>query len=391
MSRARRDLRVLYAVAYASTFDRFVIPPMLAAISESFGVSLAGAALAASVYFFLYGAMQLLWGTMADRLGRLAVVRITLAGAAVGGGLAAAAPSLELLVAARALTGAMFAGVIPVSIVYLGDTVPADRRPRAFTSLIGINGFAIATATAAGGVLAGLVSWRAGFLVPVVLAAILLPLLRRMAEPAVHRPSGALAALRLIARRPWALTVVAIAFVEGAVIHGFVTFWAPALEFAGRDRAVAGVAVSVFGLAALAGTRSIPRRGGRRDVSLIAVGAAVLATGFAVCAASPRLAGILAGCVLVGFGYSWVHSAMQMWASEVVPAARAVVTALFATALFVGASVPPAAAASLADAGRFGTVFAVGAVLAAAVALVAPVARRRFDASASEPAGEPSA
>jgi MFS family permease len=380
VTRARWDLRVLYAVAFSSTFDRFVIPPMLVAIAESFDASLADAALAASIYFFLYGAMQLVWGTLSDRLGRLAVVRLTLAGAALGGGLAAAAPSLELLVAARALTGAMFAGVIPVSIVYVGDTVEVDQRPRAFTALIGVNGFAIATATCAGGLLAEFVSWRVGFLVPAALAALLLPLLGRIAEPASARPRGALRSLRLVARHRWGLTVVAIALIEGAVIHGFVTFWAPALEFAGHNRAVAGAAASAFGLAALAGTRSIRHRGDRHDARLIATGSVVLGSGFTVCALSPALAGVLVGCILVGFGYSWVHSAMQMWASEVVPEARAVVTALFATALFVGGSIPPAAVAPLADSGRFATIFAIAAFLACTVALVAPTARRRFDA-----------
>jgi predicted MFS family arabinose efflux permease len=375
------ELRVLYVVAYSSTFDRFVIPPMLLAIAETFETSLARATTAASVYFLLYGVMQLAWGTLADRIGRLAVIRLTLAGAGLGGVLSAVAPSLETLIVARALTGAMFAGVIPVSLVYVGDTVDAARRPRAFAGLIGVNGIAIATATCVGGLAAYFASWRAGFLVCTVFAAALLPLLRRIAEPGAERPRGALAALRRVLRRPWAVAVVSIGVVEGMAIHGFVTFWSPAIESAGWNRAIAGAAVSLFGVAALAGTRSIRWAAGRRDARLMLVGGSVLAAGYGVCALSPGLAGILIGCTLVGFGYSRLHSAMQMWASEVMPDARATVTALFATALFIGAAIPPAVAAPLADDGGFRLVFASAAVVAASIALVVPPARRRFDRS----------
>ena len=77
--------RLLQAAAFSSTFDRFVIPPMLVAIARDFGVSFDRAALAASSYFLLYGACQLIWGALADRLGLIRVMRATIVLAAIAG------------------------------------------------------------------------------------------------------------------------------------------------------------------------------------------------------------------------------------------------------------------------------------------------------------------
>src|SRR6185437_1566690 len=108
-----RSLRLIRAAAFCSSFDRMAIAPMLVAISVDLGASLGQATLAATAYFLLYGAMQPVWGMLSDRLGRVTVIRLTLAGAALASVASAAAPSLGVLLLARACAGALFAGVIP--------------------------------------------------------------------------------------------------------------------------------------------------------------------------------------------------------------------------------------------------------------------------------------
>ncbi len=51
-------LRLLRAAAFVSTFDRFTIAPMLVTMAAALGVSLEEVAVAASLYFLLYGMMQ---------------------------------------------------------------------------------------------------------------------------------------------------------------------------------------------------------------------------------------------------------------------------------------------------------------------------------------------
>src|SRR3712207_8010154 len=90
-------LRLLQLASFFSSFDRFVVAPMLVTIAAALGASLAEVAATASLYYLLYGGMQPVWGMLSDRLGRVRVMRLTLFGAAVAGVLSAAAPNLAVL------------------------------------------------------------------------------------------------------------------------------------------------------------------------------------------------------------------------------------------------------------------------------------------------------
>ncbi len=143
--------RLLQLAAFFSSFDRFVVGPMLLTIAASLGASLTEVAAMASLYYLLYGLMQPVWGMASDRLGRVRVMRLTLFGAAVAGVLSAAAPNLAVLIATRALAGGFFAAVIPASLVYIGDTVGMGSRQRALADLMAASAVGTATATVLGG------------------------------------------------------------------------------------------------------------------------------------------------------------------------------------------------------------------------------------------------
>lgn len=103
-------------------------------------------------------------------------VRRTFRSAAVGfmatSLLAAAAPSLPLLVAARALQGVSIGFVVSVAIAGIGVAFPAELRPRAFAAnsavwgVMGVGGPAIAA------VIVATVGWRGIFLVNLPVAAV---------------------------------------------------------------------------------------------------------------------------------------------------------------------------------------------------------------------------
>ena len=93
------------------------------AIAASLGASLTEVAATASLYYLFYGLMQPAWRMLSDRLGRVRVMRLTLFGATFAGILSSLAPTLTVLIVARAFAGGLFAAVIPASLVYIGDTV----------------------------------------------------------------------------------------------------------------------------------------------------------------------------------------------------------------------------------------------------------------------------
>ncbi len=374
--------RLLQLAAFFSSFDRFAIAPMLLTIAASLGASLTEVAATASLYYLLYGLMQPVWGMLSDRLGRVRVMRLTLFGAAVAGVLSSLAPNLSVLIIARALAGGLFAAVIPASLVYIGDTVGMGTRQKALADLMAASAVGTALATVFGGLAAYLDGWRVAFAAPALAGVALAVLLARLPEPKAfseQKREGPLVQAGRVLVQPWALIVVGIALVEGAVILGFLTFLAPSLESAGFSPAVAGLAVGLYGLAVLGWTRAVKLVANRLGASsLILIGAGMLSLGYASGAVGQSLASVSVAAILVGGGFAFMHSTLQTWATEVVPEARATVISLFAAALFAGSGVATMAAAPLAEAGSFDLLFALAALVAVPLGLVAGLARHRY-------------
>jgi MFS family permease len=111
----------------------------------------------------------------------------------------------------------------------------------------------IASATVFGGLAAQLLTWRVAFLVSALLAALLAVLVRALPESPRGRSNGSVLDQ---ARRPaWMVLVVGgLAFVEGAVIFGSLTFIAASLQRRGVGPAIAGSAAAAFGLAHVVST-----------------------------------------------------------------------------------------------------------------------------------------
>jgi predicted MFS family arabinose efflux permease len=374
--------RLLQLAAFFSSFDRFAIAPMLLTIAASLGASLTEVAATASLYYLLYGLMQPVWGMLSDRLGRVRVMRLTLFGAAFAGILSSLAPNLTVLIVARALAGGLFAAVIPASLVYIGDTVGMGSRQAALADLMAASAVGTALATVLGGLAAYLDGWRVAFAAPALAGAALAVSLARLPEPKAfseQKREGPLAQAGRVLVQPWALAVIGIVLVEGAVILGFLTFLAPSLESAGFSPAVAGLAVGLYGLAVLGWTRTVKLVANRLGASaLILIGAGMLSLGYASGAVGQSLASVSAAAVFVGGGFAFMHSTLQTWATEVVPEARATMISLFAAALFAGSGVATMAAAPLAEAGSFDLLFALGALVAVPLGFFASLARHRY-------------
>jgi predicted MFS family arabinose efflux permease len=378
-----RALRLLQLAVFASAFDRVAIAPMLVAIGRDLDVSLAEVTLAATLYYLLYGALQPVWGIWSDRVGRVRVMRLSLVGAVAAGAASAAAPSLLVLLLARAVAGSLYSATIPTALVYVGDTVPIARRQGALADLMGASSFGLAVSTAVAGLAVTIVSWRLVFAVSAVAAALLWVALRAVPEPARDAPRrAALAGIAALTRRPWPVTVIALALLEGSLALGFVTFFAPAVEEAGHSAAVGGGVVALYGVGVMAWTRLVKRLSRRAlRAPMLATGASLMALGYAAAAADPGVVGIAACALTSSGGYAFMHSTLQTWATEVAPDLRATTISLFATSLFTGGAIATAAVGPLADAGAYSALFLVAVLVAAPLGAAAVLASRRYDAA----------
>ncbi|HVQ94081.1 MAG TPA: MFS transporter [Mycobacteriales bacterium] len=377
---AGRTRRLLQLTTLVSSLDRFAMPPMLLAIAHGLDVPLARAAQAASAYYLAYGLLQPVWGLVSDRLGLVRTIRLTLLLAAAGTATAALATGPGALIASRAVAGACFGAAIPSTLVYVGDTVPSARRQRDITDLMVGVACGTAVATALAGVVADRLSWRWAFAGTGTLAVLLVALLRRLPEPASHRRhESALTQFRSVfAARP-ARLVIALAFVEGAILLGGLTYLPAAVQAGGADATTAGLVTAAFGVATLAAAPAVARLSRRvRPARLVAVGAACLVGAWLLVAVSAAAAVALVSCLLLGAAWAAMHSTLQTWATQVVPAARATAVAMFACALFAGSAIGALVFGGLASADRYGLIFAWSAAVAVPLGVAGAIGRARF-------------
>jgi EmrB/QacA subfamily drug resistance transporter len=166
-------------------------------------------------YLLMLGALVLTGGAAADRYGRrrvfvIGVLLFSAASLACG-----FAPSLRLLIAARAAQGVGAALLTPASLAILGAAFDDRGRARAVGIWAGAGGLASAIGPVLGGWLAQAVSWRAVFLINLPLAAAAIWLI--LAGAAESRPersgpvdlAGAAAATVALGALTWGMTEAA--------------------------------------------------------------------------------------------------------------------------------------------------------------------------------------
>ncbi|MFE9662196.1 DHA2 family efflux MFS transporter permease subunit [Streptomyces sp. NPDC005955] len=176
---ARRGtaLLVLCCVQFMLVLDDNVVSVALPSLRDELGFSTAGLAWVVNAYFVAFGGLLLLFGRMADLLGRR---RVFLTGVALFGAaslVCGLAQEPWQLVTGRFVQGAGAAMASPAALALIALLYPGPaERARAFGIWGGIAGLGGTMGLVVSGALTGLASWRWIFLVnlPVALAAVLL-------------------------------------------------------------------------------------------------------------------------------------------------------------------------------------------------------------------------
>ncbi|WP_431218876.1 MFS transporter [Leifsonia xyli] len=177
MTDGKRAVLIVAILASLIAFlDGSIVNVALPAIERELGGSVQLQQWVVDAYLLTLGSLILLAGSFSDRYGRTRILRIGLIGFAVTSLIAAAAPSGELLVAARALQGAAAALLIPSSLAMLAATFKGPDLGKAIGSWTAWTGLAFLIGPVAGGVLVDTLGWRWVFgaiLLPTVLALLL--------------------------------------------------------------------------------------------------------------------------------------------------------------------------------------------------------------------------
>src|SRR6516225_8353177 len=156
--------------------DNLVVNVALPSIHRELGASIQALEWTVNAYVLAYAVMLLTGAALGDRFGRkrvfiAGVVLFTASSAA-----AAVAPTIGMLIAARAAQGVGAAIATPLTLTLLADAFPPAQRGVALGIWSGISGIAVALGPLVGGAVVQLSSWHWIFWINVPIGIVLVPL-----------------------------------------------------------------------------------------------------------------------------------------------------------------------------------------------------------------------
>ena len=352
-------LALLFVLAFVVSVDLRIIAPVLPSIATSLHATAGAVGLAMTSYAVAYGSGQLVYGPLSDRFGRVPVVRLAALGWSVCTALSALCATTWQFVAVRLLAGVFAGSVIPLTLVYIGDTVEYARRQVVVGRFSVVTSAGLAFSAAIGGLVAHLLSWRAMLLAYALVGLLPVALLWRLPTDRPARDRGDVEPVARFVdflRDPFARTVYLSIFAEGFLLWGPVTYLgAYAAKRYGLNQFAVGLLIALFGVGTMVGGALMGSLRRLSEGGLAWMGG--LAMGLALLIIAPRIGPLdswvifAAAMLLLGLGFVGLHTTLQVHATEISQAARGKAFSLFPFSLFSGVAAGTAAMGPLVDAG----------------------------------------
>jgi EmrB/QacA subfamily drug resistance transporter len=179
MTAARRRAWTLAIVSiglFMVVLDNLVVSVALPSIHRDLGASIQSLEWTVNAYTLSYAVLLLTGAALGDRLGRKRMFMAGIALFTVSSAAAALAPTIGLLIVARATQGAGAAIATPLTLTLLAAAFPPDRRGVALGVWSGVSGIAVALGPLVGGAMVQAASWHWIFWLNVPIGAVLVPL-----------------------------------------------------------------------------------------------------------------------------------------------------------------------------------------------------------------------
>jgi predicted MFS family arabinose efflux permease len=343
-----RTLNLIAFVVFASSLFMRSTDPIIPKIAYGLGVEPATAALLSTAFTLPYALVQPLLGALADMFSKTRLMLVCLFVLTAATLLCGVAPRFEVLMAARMVAGLAAGGVVPIAFALVGDKIPFAERQVAMGRLL----FAIMTGNLLGSTCAGVVGdlagWRGVFFATGALGLIVLATaiagFRGVAEAGGRFDLSTLVPnYRAIFRNPLAKICFGAVFLEGWFMYGVFPYIATLLHQAGEtSSSVAGLVIAGFGIGgALYGVTVSRLLAFLGETRMMRVGGAVMGFCLLIIASRAPWPAQFANFALLGFGFYMLHAVIQIYASELVPAARGSAMALHSFFFFLGQAVGP--------------------------------------------------
>ncbi len=237
--------RTIWTFAITSTalfmvvLDNLVVSTALPVIRTDLGATIEELEWTVNAYTLTFAVFLLTGAALGDRFGRKRMFMVGIAIFTGASAAAALAPSMDWLIAARAVQGVGGALVTPLTLTILSAAVPRERRGMALGAWSGIAGLAVAMGPLVVGAVVDGISWQWIFWLNVPVGLVLLPLATRLQESrgpdrALDLPGLALASLGLLGvvwglvhgnAEGWASTEILGSLAAGALLLAAFVAW----------------------------------------------------------------------------------------------------------------------------------------------------------------------
>ncbi|WP_098247478.1 MFS transporter [Streptomyces formicae] len=363
----RRMSFALFLAGVATFALLYSTQALLPLVSADFGVSASTASWTVSAATGALALCVLPLSALSERFGRRAVMTASLTVAVVVGLLVPFAPSVEVLIALRAVQGAALAGLPASAMAFLAEEV----RPKALVAAIGMFVAGNSIGGMSGRVITGWVAqawgWRAAVGVVGVIAVLCALAFRALLPAPRHFTPGSLSprSLARTVRTHLSDPLLCRLYAIGAL---FMTVFGAVYTVIGYRLTEApfslpqGLIGSIF-LVYLVGTVSSAAAGklvarlGRRGALYLAVSTTA---GGLLLSLSPSLVMVLLGLVLITAGFFAGHAVASSSVSRTATTGRAQASALYQSAYYLGSSAGGTLGAVAFHAGGWGGTVGLG-------------------------------
>jgi predicted MFS family arabinose efflux permease len=367
-----RVLGLSMAAVFATTLFVRAVDPVIPRIAHDFTMDPHTVALLATAFSLPYAIMQPVLGGLADAWGKTRLMTWALVALVVSAGIGAVAQTFTVLLVSRVLSGIVAGGVFPIAVAIAADLVRVEQRQVAVGRMLGAAMIGNVLGSPAAGMAADLIGWRGVFVGMGVLAAIAMMAaivgFRGLKESSAARVSvrSLPSTYAAIFRNPLAKICYGAVLTEAICLFGLMPYVAGLLAERGEaSAAIAGLVLAGFGVGGIFYASSVSLLLGRLGERGLMLGGGTL-MGCALMLVALPLPWWLQGLdfIVMGLGFYALHGVIQIYASELAPAARGSAMAMHSAAFFFGNALGPVVYGwTLSTAGLTATVLPAGAIL----------------------------
>lgn len=342
MKDKNKVLLILGLMAFLANGDNYAAAPLIINIARDLNLTISTAAISVTAYMLSFGVFTLLFGPLSDRFGKVKIINIAAFGTAIFSILGATAFNLPSLITFRMMNGIFAAGIFPVTMALVGESFDDDNRHKALGKVMGLMFLGGATATAIGGTLAYMGSWRFVYLIygigELILASVMFKVLER--DKAVVEKLNIIGTYKKVLTNYSFMRLTLMIFFVGFTVFGSFTYSGQLVqEIIGFNLLIVGLILSLFGIGTVLGGKIAPNlRQKLKNNFLVFAGL----LGFFALNSLGYLTNIyVLGISFIAFGIAFIflQSTLIGTAQEMLPQMKGTAMSIASFNMFVGGAV----------------------------------------------------